>query len=238
MLPRSMRSPLGWREARLMQTSIASASISIVCPPNSACFVSATRPSASPRFALRLASTGQLMAQGGGLVLPRLDTIPLVHRLVADDTLAVMLAGSLVELGIAVPEDWTKAEHDPSSFIGLTLGRRIEAHGGDAIRHRFILKARISSSPSAWAEEDEASPKRLFLTVEPSEAGCVVFGPTLELLEKCHPQMAATFFHLFVAALNRWKCSPLFGQKIRLLKVDRCLNRLVSLYPPSGLWEL
>ena len=232
--------------------------------PNSACFVSATRPSASPRFALRLASsrslsrpttrsrlqprasphaawlasTGQLMAQGGGLVLPRLDTIPLVHRLVADDTLAVMLAGSLVELGIAVPEDWTKAEHDPSSFIGLTLGRRIEAHGGDAIRHRFILEARISSSPSAWAEEDEASPKRLFLTIESSEAGCVVFGPTLELLEKCHPQMAATFFHLFVAALHRWKCSPLFRQKIRLLKVDRCLNRSVSLYPPSGLWEL
>lgn len=144
------------------------------------------------------------MAQGSGLVLPRLDGVPLVHRLVADDTLAVMLAKSLVEMDIAVLEDWHRAEHDPSSFIGLTLERWIEAHGGEAIRRRFILEARISSSPSAWGEEDQAHPQRLFLTVEPTEAGCVMFGPTLQLLEGNHPKLPATFFHLFVAALNRW----------------------------------
>jgi hypothetical protein len=32
----------------------------------------------------------------------------------------------------------------------------------------------------------------------------VTFGPTLELLEKVHPQLPATFFHLFVGALNAW----------------------------------
>jgi hypothetical protein len=32
----------------------------------------------------------------------------------------------------------------------------------------------------------------------------VVFGPTLELLEKVHPQLPATFSYLFVGALNRW----------------------------------
>ena len=144
------------------------------------------------------------MAQGSGLVIPRLDGIPLVHRLVADDRLAVLLAKSLVEFGIAAPEDWSRAEHDPSSFIGLTLERWIQAHGGAAIRRRFVLEARISTSPSAWAEEDEANPQRLFLTVEPSEAGCVVFGPTLELLETGHPSLPATFFYQFVAAVNRW----------------------------------
>jgi hypothetical protein len=46
----------------------------------------------------------------------------------------------------------------------------------------------------------------LFLIVEPSEAtcGCATFGPTLQLLENVHPQLPATFFHLFVGALNRW----------------------------------
>jgi hypothetical protein len=46
----------------------------------------------------------------------------------------------------------------------------------------------------------------LFLIVEPSEAicGCAAFGPTLQLLESIHPQLPATFFHLFVGALNRW----------------------------------
>lgn len=156
------------------------------------------------RRAARLASASQLMGQGSGLALPRLDCISVVHRLVADDTLAVLLAKSLVELNISSAEDWGRVEHDPSSFIGMTLERWIDAHGGEAIRRRFILEARISSSPSAWAEEDEASPRRLFLTVEPSEAGCVMFGPTLRLLEGSHPKLPATFFHLFVAALNRW----------------------------------
>jgi hypothetical protein len=146
------------------------------------------------------------MAQGTGLVLPRLAGVPLIHRVVADDRLAVMLAQALVELDIAVPGDWQKAESDPTSFTRLTLERWIKAHGGSAIRRRFLLVAAISDTPCEWAERDESRPNQLFLTVEPSEAscGCVTFGPTLELLEKVHPQLPATFFHLFVGAVNSW----------------------------------
>jgi hypothetical protein len=32
----------------------------------------------------------------------------------------------------------------------------------------------------------------------------VTFGPTLELLEKAHPQLPVTFFNLFVGAVNRY----------------------------------
>jgi hypothetical protein len=146
------------------------------------------------------------MGKGCGLVLPRLDTVPVAHRLVADDRLAVMLAKALLELDIAVPGDWKRAEHDPTSFIRLTLDRWIHRHGGSAIRHRFLLSAVISNSPSDWAERDETKPNQLFLIVEPSEAtcGCATFGPTLALLESVHPQLPATFFHLFVGALNAW----------------------------------
>jgi len=154
----------------------------------------------------RLASSGQLMAKGGSLLLPRLTAVPLIHRMVADDRLAVMLAKSLVELDIAVPGDWKRAERDPTSFIRLTLERWIHTHGGSAIRHRFLLSAVISNTPCDWADRDETKPNQLFLIVEPSEAscGCVTFGPTLQLLESVHPQLPATFFHLFVGALNRW----------------------------------
>jgi hypothetical protein len=153
----------------------------------------------------RLASSGQLMAQGAGL-LPRLAGILPIHRIVADDPLAVMLAKSLVELGIAVPDDWKRAECDSTIFIGLTLQRWIKAHGGSAIRRRFLLLASISDTPCEWAERGESKPNQLFITVEPSEAscGCVTFGPTLQLLEKVHPQLPATFFNLFVGALNRY----------------------------------
>jgi hypothetical protein len=126
--------------------------------------------------------------------------------LVADDHLAVMLAKALLELDIAVPGDWQRAERDPTSFIRLTLERWIHTHGGPAIRHRFLLSAGITNSPSDWAERDETKPNQLFLIVEPSEAtcGCATFGPTLILLESVHPQLPATFFHLFVGALNAW----------------------------------
>ena len=154
----------------------------------------------------RLVSSGQLMGQGSGLVLPRFGGVPLVHRLVADDRLAVMLAKALVELDIAVPGDWKRVEHDPTSFIRITLERLVKAHGGSAIRRRFLLSAVISNTPCEWAESDETKPNQLFLIVEPSEAtcGCVTFGPTLKLLESIHPQLPATFFHLFIGALNGW----------------------------------
>ena len=126
----------------------------------------------APRRPTRLASSGQLMAQGSGLLIPRLDAVPMAHRLVADDRLAVMLAKALLELDIAVPGDWKKAERDPTSFIRVTLERWIHAHGGPAIRHRFLLSAVISNSPSDWAERDESRPNQLFLIVEPSEATC------------------------------------------------------------------
>ena len=71
----------------------------------------------------RMASSSQLMAQGRGLLIPRLDGVPLVHRLVADDRPAVELAKALLELDIAVPGDWKRAEQDPTSFIRLTLER-------------------------------------------------------------------------------------------------------------------
>jgi hypothetical protein len=153
-----------------------------------------------------MAPSGQLMAQGSGLLLPRLDAVPVIHRLVADDRLAVILAKALVDLNIAARGDWTKAEHDPTSFIRITLERWIEAHGGQAIRHRFLLSAVIGNSPCDWAERDETRANQLFLIVEPSDAtcGCTTFGPTLELLEKVHPQLPATFFQLFVGALNCW----------------------------------
>jgi len=157
------------------------------------------------RCPARLAAAGELMAQGAGL-LPQLAGIPPIHRMVADDRLAVMLAKSLVELDIAIPGDWKRAEGDPTSFTRLTLERLIKLHGGRAIRRRFMLVASIGDTPCEWAERDESRPNRLFLIVEPSEAscGCATFGPTLELLGKVHPQLPATFFNLFVGGLNRW----------------------------------
>lgn len=167
------------------------------------------RPHQQPRTTqcpTRMSSSSQLMAQGSGLVIPQLNAIPVVHKLIADDRQAVMLAKVLVELDIATPGDWKRADHDPTTFIRLTLERWIKLHGGSAIRDRFLLSAVISNSPLDWTQREGAKPSQLFLIIEPSEAtcGCVSFGPTLKLLESIHSQLPATFFQFFVGALNRW----------------------------------
>ena len=96
------------------------------------------------------------------------------------------------------------AKHDPTAYIGLTLARWIGMHGGPAIRRRFALIAAITSCLNDYAERDGANPHLLYVTVDSDRAGYVVLTPTLELLEKAHPRLPATFFHLFAGSLNKW----------------------------------
>ena len=54
-------------------------------------------------------------------MLPRFGTVPVMHRLVADDRLAVMLAKALLELDIAVPGDWKGRNTTQHLLSGLRL---------------------------------------------------------------------------------------------------------------------
>jgi hypothetical protein len=52
---------------------------------------------------------------------------------------------------------------------------------------------------------DERGPQEtLYLIVDPEAAAFAVLKPTLDLLEKIHPRLPATFFTHFVGSLNRW----------------------------------
>ena len=152
----------------------------------------------------RLVATAELMGSGDNLTLPRLDDVPVEHSLCAGDEPAVALAKTLLNLDIAVPEDWEKAKHDPTAYVGLTLARWIARHGGEAIKRRFDLTTAITSCLDDYTEREPASPKMLYLTVDAGSSGYVVLGATLELLERSHPRLPATFFHLFAGALNKW----------------------------------
>jgi hypothetical protein len=154
--------------------------------------------------ASRLVATAKLMACGDNLSLPRLDRVPVEHSLCAGDEPAVALAKTLLKLDIAVPEDWEKAKHDPTAYIGLTLARWIASHGVEAIKRRFDLTTAITSLLDDYTDRDPVNPNLLYLTVDASSAGYVVLSSTLELLEKAHLRLPATFFHLFTGAPNKW----------------------------------
>jgi hypothetical protein len=160
----------------------------------------------TPVAAARLASPADLMATGNQLSIPRLEGVPLEYLYSGDDSASVALARALLELDLAAPEDWDSAHRDPGVYVLKTIERRIAAHGGAAIRRRFDLYATLGSDLDEYSDHNEENPdgSQLYLTVDPDRCGFVVLGPTLELLEKAHAQLPATFYSLFTRALGVW----------------------------------
>jgi hypothetical protein len=154
--------------------------------------------------AARLASAADLMATGDQLSIPRLEGVPLEYLYSADDSASVALARTLLELDLAGPEDWESAHRDPGMYVLKTIERWIAAHGGAAIRRRFDLYVTLGSGLDEYSDDNDENPDgtQLYLTVDPDRCGFVVLGPTLELLEKAHLRLPATFYSLFIHALN------------------------------------
>ncbi len=163
----------------------------------------AMAPRESTSTPRRILTAHQLMAPECGVVLPRLDGIPGEHRFLADDQETIALAEILVESDIGVAEDWEKSRRDPTNYVSLTLQRWIRDHGGEAIECRFDLGITLSDRLVDYS--DERGPQgTLYLIVDPEGAAFVVLKPALDLLEKAHPRLPATFFSHFTGSLNRW----------------------------------
>jgi len=144
-----------------------------------------------------------LIAPECGVVLPRLNEVPVEHRFLADDRETIRLAEILVTLGIGAVEDWSQSGRDPTKYASLTLQRWICNHGGATIDRRFDLDVSLSDRLVDYS--DERGPREtLYLIVDPEAAAFAVLKPTLEFLEKIHPRLPATFFTHFVGSLNRW----------------------------------
>ena len=163
----------------------------------------AMAPWASTSTSRRVPTAEQLMAPECGVVLPRLNEVPVEHRFLADDRETIRLAEILVTLGIGAVEDWSQSGRDPTKYALLTLQRWIRNHGGATIDRRFDLDVSLSDRLVDYS--DERGPREtLYLIVDPEAAAFAVLKPTLEFLEKIHPRLPATFFTHFVGSLNRW----------------------------------
>lgn len=158
-------------------------------------------PAASPTR--RVVAAEHLMAPLCGVVLPRLDGIPVEHRFLADDRDAIALGEILVKSDIAVVEDWRKSGRDATKYSSLTLQRWAGERGGSAIERRFDLDITLSDRLVDYSNE-RGPEGTLYLIVDPDGAAFVLLNPALELLAKIHPRLPATFFSHFVGSLNRW----------------------------------
>jgi hypothetical protein len=111
-----------------------------------------------------------LMPAGTGVVLPQLAGIEPELQWVSDDRPLVSLAKSLVELGIADPQDWSRCDENPSKYVVETTRRWIEKHGARQIRRRFDLHLTIADAILAYRDR-KAQEHTLLLIVDPDSAG-------------------------------------------------------------------
>ena len=148
-------------------------------------------------------TAAQLMALRSHVGLPSLEGVTSEQCFLADDADAIGLAKILVTSKIGVVEDWEKSRRDPTKYLWFTLQRWVRDHGGAAIDRRFDLDLAIGDRLFDYSEE-RALRGTLYLIVDPIAAAFVLLNPTLDLLEKVHPELASTFFSRFAGALNRW----------------------------------
>ena len=154
----------------------------------------------------RMVAAADLMASGSHFGIPHLDGVPGEYRFHAGERASIRLARTLLEVDIADPADWRRVRRDPTAFVGLTLQRWIDLHGGKTIRRRFNLRLTISEVVDEYAEAGEQDPdgRQLYFILHPDSAAYIVAGPTLELLEREHARLPASFYHVFTGALNKW----------------------------------
>lgn len=128
-----------------------------------------------------------------------------MHRLWCGDRVAAAIGSAMLRAGVADAHAWSLSKGDPFQFVQTSLAHFVETHGGRLAQEVFPVSLALTGTLNEYAAADrEADAGNLFLTIDPKEAGYLVLGPTLQVLERQHPRLPATFFHLLSAALNRW----------------------------------
>jgi hypothetical protein len=144
------------------------------------------------------------------LTLPRLDDVPVVHRIHELNGRSLALCRSLLETGIGIGADWFASGRSATGFVQRTLDRWLERHGGPEIDRRFTLTVRLSAHavdnsysrhPEAEAGGVEAP---LYLGVYSHSAAFAELGPTLKRFEAASPDLASAFYFSFLAIFGSW----------------------------------
>ena len=129
--------------------------------------------------------------------------------------------GRYLILDIADPNDWQHVRRDPYPLCTSDSESLDQSSWRQGHSTAFLPPVDAASEVvDEYLDGGEPDPdgQRLYLFLHPDSAAYAVVGPTLELLDREHPRLPATFYHLFTGALNRWVRkggASLFGSNAR-----------------------
>jgi hypothetical protein len=137
--------------------------------------------------------------------MPRLDGVAHTYAVRGGSRTAAEIGIGLLRAGIAPASAWSLAPGDARAFVTAAIRNFVDQNGAPSIRKAFRLQLVLTGTLNEYSQSGvENAPNRLYLTIEPSEAGYFVMGPTVRALEQEHPRLPATFFSLLAAGVNRW----------------------------------
>jgi hypothetical protein len=171
-----------------------------------------------------------------GWKMPHLDGVPALHRVWRGDRVSAAIGCAMLRAGIVDAHAWSVSNGDPFQFVQISLSQFVERHGGRVACETFPMSLALTGTLNEYSAADrEVDAASLFLTIDPKEAGYLVLGPTLQVLERHHPRLPATFLHLISAALNRWV--RVYDYRDALEHVER-LRDWYSADPDAGEFEV
>jgi len=117
-----------------------------------------------------------------------------------------MLAGSLVEIGLAHEADWAAAQKLPSAFVDRVLHRFLADHGQEVIAQHFELCLTLGESiiDSMYGEPDPAGTRQLFFVLNTESSFALGIGSTIEQMESAQVGLGEAFYDSLRHSLYRW----------------------------------
>ncbi len=117
-----------------------------------------------------------------------------------------MLAGSLVEIGLAHEADWAAAQKLPPTLVDQVLRRFLADHGQAVIAQHFELCLTLGESiiDSAYGEPDPAGTGQLFLVLNTESSFALGIGRAIEQLESAQAGLGEAFYDSLRQSLYRW----------------------------------
>ncbi len=157
------------------------------------------QPSPSVRLAaLAALSFGQ---QTSTLLLPSPLATPASFHLVQGEDKGLVLARSLVRLGLGSIELWNESKGDTSLFVRNSLNGWFGELGADRLKSRIALNLAIVDS----LEGEEAADGKMYVLVETTDGcGCLFIGKAIERMEAESKGLGLAFYLVLQSTMNGW----------------------------------
>ncbi len=174
--------------------------------PGSDCTIHPGIP--SDNAADRLASLAALTMtrQQPGIVLPALAGIPTSYSYTQGSDTALLLARSLVALGLGTAKLWTSLNGNISLFIRNSLNEWLKTIGVVTLRNHVSFDfAIVDDLDVASSERLAANKGKLLILLETSDnCGFITIGDQVDLLEKLQKGLGVAFYETLRRSLCTW----------------------------------